>query len=198
MSNFFRALSAFLSLFRRPSVAEPTPPAVNVKRVAKAAAATAVAASTAWLVIATPFVANFEGYAKRAYVDRVGTGHPVTFCYGATAADGVQMPRPGQTYTKQECEEILAESLKNTYGPEIDNCIKHEYLTPHRKAALVSAAYNLGAGTICKGPVARDINRGLIEQGCDALKAYVHADGRVLEGLVRRRNAEAAMCKQID
>jgi lysozyme len=169
-----------------------TKPAVKV-----AGGAVAVAAAT-WLAIATPFVGGFEGYAKRPYVDTVGTGHPITWCYGETAADGGKVPPMGTLFTKAECTASLQEKLTKVYDPMVRKCINAKYLTPHREAALVSFVYNLGPGALCNGPIGRYINAGNIAAGCNAMLAYDHAAGRRLAGLTARRQAEAAYCRRSD
>ena len=190
MNRLYGVVGILALLFSRPANASPT------TKIATGTAAVAGAAVAAWLVIAGPLVANFEGYAKRPYVDTVGTGHPITWCYGETKADG-PVPPLSAIFTKQECTKELEHSLSARYAPAIDRCIR-VVLPPHRKAALVSAAYNLGPSAVCNGPIARYINAGNVVAGCNALLAYDHAAGRRLPGLTRRRQAERAMCLRND
>jgi lysozyme len=149
----------------------------------------------AWLTFAVVMAAAFEGYAPHPYVDRVGTGHPITWCYGETKADG-PVPAMNATFTEAECKGDLANKLNTVYGPAIEKCIPG--MPPHRKAAIVDAAYNLGSGAICKGPIARRLNADDVAGGCAALKGYNHASGRVVAGLTRRRQAEYVMCMRND
>jgi len=174
------------------------------------AVAAAVAAA---LAVAAPLVGGFEGFASRPYVDRVGTGHPETWCYGETAADGGSVPAYGTLFTKAECQESLKQKLAKVYDPMVRECINPEALNgyPSREAALVSFVYNGGQGWLCRAPikkpypdsrathftaVAANINAGNYRAGCNAMKAYDRASGRVLAGLVTRRNREAALCIQ--
>lgn len=182
-------LAAFTNLFRHPPT-HPTAP--NKVSPAKVAVGTAT-----WLTIAVTCVAGFEGFAAKPYVDRVGTGHPVTWCYGETPADtGGKAPPITATFTKAQCQQYLATDLVK-YDAAVKKCI-HVPLPPHREAALVSAAYNLGPAAVCNGSIARYLNAGNVTAGCNALLAYDHASGRVVEGLVRRRNAERVMCLRSD
>jgi len=173
-----------------------TPPATVAKPAAKVAGAAVVAGTVTWLAIATPFVAGFEGYAKRPYVDTVGTGHPITWCYGETRADG-PVPPLSTVFTKAECTAQLEKSLTTKYDPAVRKCIRAP-LPPHREAALVSFVYNLGPGALCNGPVGRYINAGNVVAGCNAMLAYDHAAGRRLPGLTRRRQQERALCLRTD
>ena len=56
--------------------------------------------------------------------------------------------------------------------------------------ALVSFCYNLGPGTLKHSDLLSFVNAGRFQQAADAFLEYVHADGQVLPGLVRRRRAE--------
>ena len=166
--------------------AGPTAPKVVPTRSGVAVAGTVAAA----LVIAIPFVADFEGFYPRVYRDPVGVK---TICYGQTGSDGADFSK---VYTKQECLDMLGKDLER-YNKYVDACI-HVPLPTHRRAALISFVYNLGQGNLCNGPVARNLNAGNVTAGCNAILAYNHAGGAVLPGLTRRRQAERALCLRTD
>jgi lysozyme len=100
-----------------------------------------------------------------------------------------------KTFTKAECEQLLGIDLQR-YQTQIRKCVPKEQ-PPHREAALISFAYNLGPRALC-GAVGRNINAGNIQAGCRAILAYDHAQGRRLAGLTRRRQAEYKMCLRND
>lgn len=142
------------------------------------------------LVVAIPLVGGFEGLYLHPYYDVV---HVKTVCYGATAADHVDLSR---SYTKAECEKMLGDDLPK-YDAMIQKCLTKEAydaLPVHRHAALVSFVYNLGPGPICHGSVGRDLNRGDIGAACHDLLAYDHAKGRRYRGLTARRQIEYKLC----
>ena len=151
-----------------------------------------------WLIICTVLAAGFEGYAVHPYVDRVGTGHPITWCYGETKSDtaGV-VPAMTATFSEAYCKEELAKKLSTVYAPAIEKCI-HVRMPPHREAAIVDLAYNAGPGSVCHGQIARLLNTGDVAGGCRALLRYVYASGKVVKGLQRRRQAEYMMCLRND
>jgi lysozyme len=153
------------------------------------------AATAAWLTIAIPFVANFEGFSAKPYVDTIGTGQPETWCYGETKADGPPPPY-SKIFTKAECQTQLGKDLQK-YDAGVRACI-HVAMPPHREAAMVSAAYNLGVSAVCNGPIARNLNAGNVTAGCNALLQYNHARGVVVAGLTNRRRAEYALCMRDD
>ena|ERR1700676_3087821 len=150
--------------------------------------------AAAWLVIATVIVGAFEGLYTHPYYDSVGVR---TVCYGATAADKVDLHR---SYTPDECKDMLARDLPK-YDVQVQHCISpaaYDALTPNRHAAIVSFTYNLGEGALCRSSVARDLNAGEIIQACNDLLRYDRAKGRVLKGLTTRRIAERKLCLRDD
>ena len=151
--------------------------------------------AAAWLPIAATLVAAWEGFAPKPYVDWIGTGHTVTWCYGRTSADSPEPPMT-MVFTKTQCLSALGEDLQK-YDDMVHSCIKVP-LPPAREAALVSFVYNLGERPLCSGPVSRGINAGNIQAGCKAMLRYDHAAGKTLKGLTRRREAEMKMCLRND
>lgn len=153
----------------------------------KAAIATAAA-----IALATPFVAKWEGLWTTAKIDHIGTGQPVTVCYGATRADIPDL-KVGQKFTAQECLAMLAKSLPK-YSSAVDGCVKRPIPTSVR-AALYSAAYNAGPGAVCHSPMVAKANAGDFDGACASLKSwYIRARGVVVRGLINRRADEARLC----
>lgn len=144
-------------------------------------------ASAAAIALAVPAVKMYEGLWLTAKVDTVGTGRPVTACYGET-----ENVRLGQRFTEKECADLLAFKLRR-YDSEIGHCIAVELPDPTR-AALVSFAYNVGSAGACRSAVIRRMNAGDIRGGCEALMQWTRAQGRVVKGLVNRRAKERALC----
>ena len=157
-----------------------------------AAGATVAAA----IAIAVAFIGPWEGYAAKPYVDRVGTGYPITWCYGETKADGA-VPPLNKVFTKEQCTAELQRDLMNKYDPEVRKCV-HVSMPPHREAAFVSFVYNLGPGPLCNGPVGRYLNAGNVAAACHAMLAYNHSDGVTRDGLIRRRKLEQGLCLRND
>ena len=59
--------------------------------------------------------------------------------------------------------------------------------------ALVSFAFNVGLGTLQRSTLRMKHNRGDYEGAAEELMKYVKAAGKVLPGLVKRRNDEKAL-----
>jgi lysozyme len=66
-------------------------------------------------------------------------------------------------------------------------------LTQDAFDALVSFVFNVGSGTLERSSVLTLINAGEPGKAAEALLAYCHAGGKVIDGLLRRRKAEAAL-----
>ncbi len=144
-------------------------------------------ASAVALAAALPAVKAYEGLWLTARVDTIGTGRPVTACYGET-----ENVRLGQKFTKQECDDLLAVKLKR-YDAEIGRCITAQ-LPDYTRAALVSFAYNVGSAGACRSSTVRKMNEGDIRGGCESLMQWTRAQGRVVQGLVNRRDKERKLC----
>lgn len=152
--------------------------------VPKPIIAAAIASS---LVIATPFIAEFEGKRNDPYRDIVGVQ---TVCYGETR---VKMKR----YTDAECKALLEEAV----GEFSENVLKvNPNLAYHPKklAAATSLAYNIGMGNYGRSTVAREFNKGNYVKACEAFKNWkmVTKNGKkvVSNGLVNRRMKEYKLC----
>lgn len=150
------------------------------------------AAGAGVILLAVSFLKPWEGLWTTAQVDTVGTGRPVTVCYGETRAD-IPNLQVGDKFTPKQCSDQLAKSLPK-YWDGIAPCI-HVALPDKAKAALISAAYNAGPAAVCRSPMVERMNAGDIFGGCDAFAGwYVRAQGRIVKGLVNRRNGEKALC----
>lgn len=151
---------------------------------------TVIAGTSAAVIAATvPVLAVWEGTDYVAKPDRIGTGHPITWCHGQTNADrdAAHQVRSGQRFTKEQCDAELATSLP-PYLERIQKCIKVD-LPVKTTAALLDAAYNAGSAAVCKSPMVARMNAGDIRGGCEAFRGwYIRSDGQVRTGLVARRS----------
>lgn len=121
----------------------------------------------------------------RAYLDAVNVP---TACDGITR--GVRM---GQTFTQAQCTAKLQAELIET-SSHVIACVPALYGRGNQAAAAVSLAYNIGWPSFCRSTAARRFNAGSWAAGCDAFTMWNKAKGRVLAGLVARRERERALC----
>lgn len=148
-------------------------------------AVTALSLSAAGLV----GIANFEGFSERAYIPVAGDVPTIGF--GST--EGVEM---GDTITPQKALERL---MRDTGKAEsaIGRCVKVP-LSQGEFDAFTSFAYNIGAEAFCSSTLVKKLNSGDYAGACAELKRWVYVDGRRVQGLVNRREAEYRMCMGID
>lgn len=145
----------------------------------------AVAAGTVGLAaLCVQFIGGHEGLRTRAYKDVVNVS---TICYGETR--NVQM---SDRYTKEQCDEMLLKRL-DEFGDKLEACI-YRPMTQGQYAAFLSLSYNIGSGGFCKSSAAREFNAGNTRDACNALLRFNRAGGRVVAGLVKRREAERKLC----
>lgn len=139
------------------------------------------------IAAAVAFTPGWEGMDAVAKRDPIGTGHPVTYCYGQTAEFG--KVAVGTHFTKAECDQKLAESLPK-YLVEIERCIKVP-MPDKTMAAFLDASYNAGSAAVCRSPMVKLANAGQLKDACNAFAGwYVRSDGQVRRGLVARRGGD--------
>lgn len=149
---------------------------------AKAIGATTAAVMAASVALIQPW----EGLYTDPYYDVVGVR---TVCYGETAADKVDLNR---SYTKQECADMLRASLVK-YDNGLKSCLTRD-IPDSMHVAFLSATYNIGVDGFCKSSMERLTNAGNLTGACDALLSWDKGGGRVIQGLLNRRNAERSIC----
>ena len=130
-------------------------------------------------------IQKFEGCELEAYQCSAGVW---TIGYGHTK-DVVE----GMTITKEQAEQMLVDELH-----EYENYI-NEYVTvalsQNQFDALVSWVYNLGPANLKSSTMLKVLNSGEYEDVPAQMKRWNKAGGKVLEGLIRRREAEACLFK---
>lgn len=131
-------------------------------------------------------VKDFEGLELEAYPDAVGVW---TIGYGTTAMAGVGIePRKGMRITQAEAEHYLEKGL-NKFGAQISPAITAP-VNENEFAAFLSLAYNIGPTAFKRSSALKHFNAGQKAKAADAILLWNKAKGKVLKGLVRRRQAE--------
>ena len=129
-------------------------------------------------------IATHEGYRSEAYKDTVGIP---TIGFGETA--GVRMG--DKTTPERALVTLLASTEK--HADAIRQCIRVP-LYQHEFDAYISLAYNIGTGAFCKSTLVKKLNAKDYAGACEEIKHWNKAGGKVLPGLVTRREAEYRMC----
>jgi lysozyme len=126
----------------------------------------------------------------------VGVGHVIDPSHAAVKyEDRKNLPIPDgwdRQLSMGEVDAILAQDLARfergvaRYCPAAVN-------SQGQFDALVSFAFNVGLGNLQRSSIRMRYNRGDIEGAADAFLMWTKAAGRVLPGLVKRRQDERAM-----
>jgi lysozyme len=143
-------------------------------------------ASAIALVMAVTTLKPDEGKRNVDYLDIVKVP---TACYGHTGPD----VRVGRRRSDAECEALLTQDAQ-IHMAGVLRCTPVLANRPHQLAAATRITFNIGVGGYCRSTMARRFNAGQWRAGCDAFLAWNKAGGRVVRGLVMRRQRERAMC----
>jgi lysozyme len=130
-------------------------------------------------------IKRWEGVKLTAYKCPAGIW---TIGYGHTSAAGSPKVVAGMTITTKEAEEILTRDLLK-YETAVKNALTR---APNQNQfdAMVSLCYNIGPGAFKKSSVAKRFNEGNVAGAAEALRMWNKAGGKVLQGLVNRREDE--------
>ncbi len=125
-----------------------------------------------------------------AYVDAVGV---VTIAWGITTDESNKPIKLGAIWSEDRArkrKEAILDDFLNRLLPASPMLEKQPV---RRVAAVLSWVYNLGIGNYLKSTFKKKIDAGLWEDAATECKKWNKAGGKVLKGLVRRREYEAML-----
>lgn len=141
---------------------------------------------------------DVEGLSLTAYLDTggqptIGIGHLIT---NAEKESGVivikgEAVRYGQGITEQQCFDLLEQDIAIAEG--IVNRLVQVPLKQNQFNALASFAFNVGEGQFATSTLVEMLNNQMYDRVPGQLKRWVMDDGKVVNGLVNRRDKEIAM-----
>jgi GH24 family phage-related lysozyme (muramidase) len=140
--------------------------------------ALAFAAMTA---IAVPQWETWEGTKQLAYRDIVGV---LTICSGDT-----RNVRPGQFASMEECRERTAKIMTD-FGGDVRSLAPGISGSPYEWGAHTTFAGNIGMGGYRRSSTYRLFVTGRRVEACRAMRLWNKAGGRVVSGLVNRREGD--------
>ena len=126
-------------------------------------------------------VKQFEGFESEAYLCPANVW---TIGYGRT-----RNVKEGDVITELQAERDLLEELVE-FGEQVLRVVDVE-LTQKEFDALTSWTYNLGVGNLQSSTLLKKLNAGDKNSVPSEMLRWNKASGKVLEGLTRRRQAEA-------
>jgi len=139
---------------------------------------------------------RFKPYRCPAALHTIGVGHVLYAEQGAMKMEDrlkFQLkPEDNRIFTLEEINAILAKDLERFTKGVLSYCpaagSRQGWLD-----ALVSFSFNVGLGTLQRSTLRQKFNRGDYQGAADEFLKYTKAGGKVLKGLVNRRNDERAI-----
>lgn len=129
-------------------------------------------------------IKEFEGLRTEAYLCPAGQW---TIGYGSTTYPDGRSVQPGDKITPEQAEEMLKHycehSIKYPRG---------DFLSAQREA-LCSLIYNIGQGNFDRSTLKKCIEREDWDNARREWMRWTRANGKVLPGLIRRREAECKL-----
>jgi lysozyme len=188
-SGFFAALRRMKARRLAQDRPQPAPPPASPKHEDEPAIPVECSIGPQGLTL----IKCFEGCARKrpdgqyeAYPDP-GTGaDPWTIGWGATGK-GI---RPDTVWTREQCDARLKADLAR-FARDVVQALDGAPTSQAQFDALVSFHYNTGA--IARATLTRLHKAGEFDQAAAQFGKWVHAGGKRLTGLVRRREAEAQL-----
>lgn len=125
-------------------------------------------------------IKKYEGFRESPYIC---PGGQLTIGYGKAI-------KPGEytSITKSDAEVLLRKTVA-AFERSIKNLVQVP-LNQNQYDALVSFAYNVGAGAFKKSELLKKLNAGDYKGAADEFPKWNKSKGEVLKGLVRRRDEE--------
>jgi lysozyme len=140
--------------------------------------------------LAAALARRFEGLYLSPYLCPAGVP---TIGYGATYyEDGSLVKLTDSPITKERAESLLLWMVKTKYLPAVIRLCPIVN-TPERMAALIDFTFNLGAGQLKASTLRKRVNEGRWSDVPYELRKWVKGGGKVLKGLVKRREAEVQL-----
>lgn len=101
-------------------------------------------------------------------------------------------PEDTRFWTKEEVDSILGKDLAR-FEQGVARLCPSSVSNQNHFDALVSFSFNLGLGSLQKSSLRMKYNRGDFQGAAEEMKKWNKAGGKVLAGLTKRRNEEAAL-----
>jgi lysozyme len=135
-------------------------------------------------------IKHFEGVHKKPYICpagywTVGVGHLIT-------RDPVLPSSWNRTFSSGEIDDLLRKDLRR-FELGVLRMLGTVQPSQSEFDALVSFSFNLGLGCFQRSTVRSAFIRGDKKRSGEVLLKYRRAGGKILQGLVRRRQAELAL-----
>lgn len=135
-------------------------------------------------------IKQFEGFRSAAYPDPGSGGEPWTIGYGSTFyLNGVRVKK-GDVIRQKDAEQLL-KIVVQEFADQVFKLLKKR-VTQNQFNALVSFSYNVGAFNLKSSTLLKKVNTDPHDLSIRSeFMKWNRAAGKVMDGLTRRRRAEA-------
>ena len=137
---------------------------------------------------------RYRPYTCSARLFTIGVGHVLYPAQGRLPLDQRDAfplaPEDNRTFSKAEVDGLLSADLQR-FEVGVSRLFPM-VLTQGQNDALVSFSFNLGLGGVQRSTLRQKVLRGELEAADEFLK-FVRGGGKILPGLVKRRNDERAL-----
>jgi len=139
--------------------------------------------------IAAALCRKFEGFSAKPYLCPAGYW---TIGFGTVfKPDGTQVTKDDPPITKELAEEWLQHELRHNYLAGVLHASPLLVRFPQALGAITDFAYNLGVARYRASTLKKRINEEDWDGARTELAKWIRGGGRILRGLVKRRQAEA-------
>ena len=139
-------------------------------------------------------IKHFEGWSDTPYLYPANRW---TIAYGSTwDIRGNPVTADHPRITEKQGEALLRKEVHH-----IENAIRRLIkvpLTENQFSALCSWGFNVGSGNVQNSTLRMKLNRNNVEGASDEFRKWRKAGGKILKGLVVRRQAEQQLFDRID
>lgn len=134
-----------------------------------------------------PIIRKFEGLKLKAYLCPAGVW---TIGYGNTFYENGSKVQEGEKITLDRADKLLFFVVQK-FEAEVSKLVNSS-INENQLGALTSFAFNVGAGNLAKSTLLKKVNANPNDATIrDEFMRWTKAGGKVLNGLVTRRKAEA-------
>jgi lysozyme len=137
--------------------------------------------------VAAELARRFEGLYLKPYLCPAGVP---TIGYGATYYEnGEAVTLKDAPISRERAEALLLWMVRTKYLPAVIKLCPN-IDSPERLAAIIDFTFNLGAGNLRVSNLRKRVNAGQWSDVPAELRKWIKGGGKVLKGLVLRREAE--------
>ena len=143
-------------------------------------------------------IKEFEGCHLEAYPDPLSGGPPITIGWGSTRDKNGNPFKLGDKISQDEADSLLMDQCRKQFIPSLRKIPFWDEMSDGQRGALLSFAYNLGAGFYGGSnfnTITKRLKNKEWDQVPEALFLYRNPGSHVEAGLAKRRKAEGELWK---